>query len=37
MGIPAQGVPLTTLGCVNTTVDYEEIINKCKMQITKSK
>lgn len=37
MGVPAQGVPLTTLGCVNTTVDYEEIINKCKMQITKSK
>ncbi len=36
-GVPAQGVPLTTLGCVNTTVDYEEIINKCKMQITKSK
>ena len=37
MGIPAQGVPLTTTGCVNTTVDCEEIINKCKMQITKSK
>ncbi len=35
MGIPAQGVPLTTYGCVNTTVDIEEIINKCKLQTTK--
>ena len=31
-GVPAQGVPLTTTGCVNTTVDIEEIINKCKME-----
>ncbi len=37
MGVAAQGVPLTTPGCVNTTVDLEEIINKCKLQITKSK
>ncbi len=35
MGVAAQGVPLTTPGCVNTTVDYDEIINKCKMQISK--
>jgi len=35
MGVPAQGVPLTTVGCVNTTVDCEEIINKCKMQLSK--
>lgn len=35
IGVPSQGVPLTTQGCVNTTVDYEAIINKCKMQISK--
>jgi hypothetical protein len=36
MGVPAQGVPLTTTGCVNTTVDREEIIRKCKLlQISK--
>lgn len=34
-GVPAQGVPLTTPGCINTSVDYKEIINKCKMQISK--
>jgi len=28
MGVTAQGVPLITPGCVNTTVDREEIINK---------
>jgi hypothetical protein len=31
-GVPAQGVPLTTAGCVNTSVDIEEIIDKCKMR-----
>jgi hypothetical protein len=31
MGVAAQGVPLTTTGCVNTTVDIDEILNKCKM------
>ncbi len=31
-GIPAQGVPLKTTGCMNTTVDTQEIIAKCKMQ-----
>ncbi len=35
IGVPSQGVPLTTQGCVNTTVDYEVIISKCKMQISK--
>lgn len=35
MGVAAQGVPLTTPGCVNTAVDVEEIINKCKIQISK--
>ncbi len=36
MGVPAQGVPLTTTGCVNTTVDREEIIRRCKLlQISK--
>ncbi len=30
-GIPAQGVPLKTTGCVNTTVDTQEIVAKCKM------
>ncbi|MCK4476322.1 MAG: DUF116 domain-containing protein [Methanophagales archaeon] len=34
-GVPAQGVPLTTSGCVNTTVDCEEIIKKCKLQVSK--
>jgi len=28
LGVAAQGVPLTTPGCVNTSVDHEEIINK---------
>ncbi|HHI30911.1 MAG TPA: DUF116 domain-containing protein [Candidatus Methanoperedenaceae archaeon] len=31
MGVPAQGVPLSVSGCVNTTVDCEEIIKKCKI------
>lgn len=36
MGVPAQGVPLTTPGCVNTTVDREEVITRCKLlQISK--
>ncbi len=36
MGVPAQGVPLTTPGCVNTTVDCEEVITRCKLlQISK--
>jgi hypothetical protein len=29
--IPAQGVPLAITGCVNTAVDYAEIINKLVM------
>ena len=33
VGIPAQGVPLKTTGCVNTTVDIHEIIARCKMGI----
>ncbi|HDN68585.1 MAG: DUF116 domain-containing protein [Candidatus Methanospirareceae archaeon] len=32
VGVPAQGVPLTTPGCVSTTVDIDKIIEKCKMQ-----
>lgn len=32
MGVAAQGVPLTTTGCVNTAVDVDEIITKCKMK-----
>ncbi len=35
MGTPTQGVPLTTYGCVNTTVDIEEILNKCKLKPSK--
>lgn len=31
MGLPAQGVPLTILGCVNTAVDIGEIIRRCKL------
>ncbi len=31
LGIPAQGVPLKTTGCVNTSVDIQEIIAKCKL------
>ncbi len=30
-GIPAQGVPLKTTGCVNTTMDTQEIIARCRM------
>jgi len=37
IGVAAQGVPLITPGCVNTTVDCEQIIEKCKLQITESK
>ena len=36
IGIPAQGVPLKTTGCVNTTVDIHEIIARCKMGIENS-
>jgi len=31
MGLPAQGVPLTTVGCINTVVDLDEIIRRCTL------
>lgn len=33
--MPAQGVPLTTTGCVNTIVNYEEILNKLLIGVEK--
>jgi len=33
MGIPAQGVPLPTLGCVTSPVDYEETLKNCNTPI----